>query len=67
VAVRTAITGTLVGEFGGLTPTGRTFTASTTASTTPFERIEDGRIVERRQIVDRASVTDQFTVPSGRP
>lgn len=57
VAVRASSEGTHIGGFGGLAASGRTFAASMM----PFEHIIDGRIAERWEIADNASVIEQLT------
>jgi predicted ester cyclase len=57
VAVRARITGTHVGEFGGMPATGRRFDASFMS----IERAEGGRLVERWEIPDNATVMAQLT------
>jgi predicted ester cyclase len=57
VAVRARITGTHVGEFGGLPATGRRFDASFMS----IERAAGGRLVERWEIPDNATVMAQLT------
>jgi predicted ester cyclase len=57
VAVRARITGTHVGEFAGMPATGRRFDASFLS----IERAAAGRIVERWEIPDNATVMAQLT------
>jgi predicted ester cyclase len=56
VAVRGRITGTHVGEFAGMPATGRRFDASFLS----IERAEAGRLVERWEIPDNATVMAQL-------
>ncbi len=56
VAIRARITGTHVGEFAGVPATGRRFDASFLS----IERVADGRIIERWEIVDTATVMAQL-------
>ena len=60
VAVRARITGTHVGEFAGMPATGRSFDAQYMS----FERVRDGRIAERWEVADTATVTAQLTGPA---
>ena len=57
VAARLTWTGTHTGEFAGIAATGRT------VSVTEFEivRIEEGRVVELRNVLDIASLMTQLT------
>ena len=57
VAVRARIRGRHVGDFGGMTATGRPFEAEYHS----VERIVDGRIVERWEIADTAAISAQLT------
>ena len=57
VAIRARITGTHVGDFAGMPATHRRFDAEYLS----IERIRDGRIVERWEIADTASISAQLT------
>lgn len=61
VAVRARITGTHVGEFAGMAPTGRSFDASFIS----IERVVEGRLVERWEIPDNATIMAQLTGADG--
>jgi len=56
VAVRGRITGTHVGDFAGMPATGRSFDAAYMS----FERVVDGRIAERWEVADTATITTQL-------
>ena len=57
VALRARITGTHVAEFAGMPATGRRFDASIMT----VERVADGRIAERWELVDMSTVMAQLT------
>jgi predicted ester cyclase len=61
VALRAGITGTHVGDFGELAATGRSFAAEIMT----IERVADGRVAERWELVDMAAVTAQLTGEPG--
>lgn len=56
VATHTAVTGTHLGEFAGLPPTGRTFRIRQIT----IERFRDGRIVEHRRVTEELSLLRQL-------
>ncbi|HYH34165.1 MAG TPA: ester cyclase [Nocardioides sp.] len=56
VAVQGRITGTHVGDFAGMPATGRSFDAAYMS----FERVVDGRIAERWEVADTATITTQL-------
>ena len=56
IAARAVVTGTLEGDFGGLTANGRNFTIDQAI----FANLRDGKIVEAWEIVDTASLLRQL-------
>jgi len=56
IAVRNSITGTHDGEYMGIEPTGEEVETMVVA----FQRIEDGRLIEERQLVDRLAMLQQL-------
>ena len=55
IAARAVVTGTLEGDFGGITASGRSFTIDQAV----FANVRDGKIVEVWEIVDTASLLRQ--------
>ena len=56
IAARAVVTGTLEGDFGGITANGRSFTVDQAL----FATVHDGKIVEAWEIVDTASLLRQL-------
>lgn len=58
IAARAVVTGTMSGEFAGVSAKGRSFEIDQG----PFARVKDGKIVEAWEIVDTASLLRQLGV-----
>jgi predicted ester cyclase len=56
IAARAVVTGTLEGDFGGITANGQSFTIHQAV----FAAVRDGRIVEAWEIADSASLLRQL-------